>query len=340
MPVHSLLEPTTDADLAALAPDFSRGVRRAPLITVAIPAYNRPHLLSEALASLACQRGFDDFEVVVCDDGGLAETQRVVEDSALLGVRFYRNASPLGAVENWNRCLRLARGQWVTLLHEDDLLYPWFFASVGPRLRSDVAAVAVRCAQAAKPPAFAAPRWPTRLRTYAPASFLKSSMTPFPGVVFSRSVALRVGGFDARLGGIADYAFWYELARAGRIEVLRDRAAFYRLNQGQWTEREWPAMLRRAHLLRLRIAREQLGRWPRLGRWFARFYTARMAAAYAQRFPERPAILARARRFARVPFGWASSGWVWKLLQLAPRFTRETPRSSLPRPRSPQTVRP
>jgi hypothetical protein len=79
-------------------------------------------------------------------------------------------------------------------------------------------------------------------------------------------------------------------------------------------------MLRGAHLLRLRIAREQLGRYPRLGRWLARFYTARMARSYARRFSETPAILRRARQFERIRLAWIPSGWVWKGLQLLPRF--------------------
>jgi glycosyltransferase involved in cell wall biosynthesis len=289
------------------------------LVTIAIPAYDRPHLLREALASIARQRDFADFEVVVCDDGGSPETREVVAAAGLPNLRYFLNRRRLGAVGNWNRCIRLANADWVTVLHEDDTLYPWFLASVAPKLRAGVAAVAVRCVQAETPPSLT-PRPQAKTRVYPAASFLKSSMTPFPGVVFSRRAALRIGGFDERRGGIADYVFWYELARLGRVEVLRQTAAFYRISPSQWTEREWPAMLRGAHLLRLRIAREQLGRYPRLGRWLARFYTARMARSYARRFSETPAILRRARQFERIRLAWIPSGWVWKGLQLLPRF--------------------
>jgi hypothetical protein len=262
--------------------------------------------------------------VVVCDDGGLAETRCVVEQSGLPNLRYYTNHVRLGAIANWNRCVHLASGRWVTVLHEDDTLYPWFLATIAPHLRAGVAAVSVRCAQGESPPPLAPAARPRAHRAYSPAWFLKSSMTPFPGVVFPRELALRLGGFDPRQGGLADYAFWYALARAGRIEALPETAAFYRINQGQWTEREWPAMLRRAHLLRLRIAREQLPRHSRLGRWLARFYTGRMARAYARRFTEKPAALTRAARFQRLPFAWLPSGWVWKFLQLASRVISET----------------
>lgn len=309
---------------APVAPVFMRVSPRAPLVTIAIPAYNRPALLAEALASIARQRECDDFEVLVCDDGGLDETRDVVERSALPNLRFYVNRPRLGAVANWNRCLRLAQGRWVTILHEDDLLYPWFLSRVTPHLKAGVAAVSVRCVQAHEPPNLPPAHPATPCQRYEATWFLKSSMTPFPGVLFPRELALRLGGFDARQGGIADYAFWYALARAGRVETLATVSAFYRIAPGQWTEREWPAMLRRAHLLRLRIAREQFRDRPALGRWLARFYTARMARSYARRFAERPPALTRAQRLRGIPFSWLPSGWVWALLRRTDGITSET----------------
>ncbi len=314
----TLLEPPPSrAKPAAPPPASIRTAARTPLITIAIPAYNRPHLLREALASIATQRGCDDVEVLVCDDGGLAETRRVVEAAALPCLRFYVNPSRLGAVQNWNRCLALATGRWVTILHEDDTLYPWFLASIVPQLRPGLAAVAVRCEQSDKPPSLIAPALDRPPRAYARQWFLKSSMTPFPGVAFPRELALRLGGFDPREGGIADYAFWYALAGAGRIETLPVTAAFYRVSDDQWTARAWPEMLRRAHLLRLRIARAEFPHSPRLGRWLARFYTARMARSYTSRFKDAPATLTRAQAFHRIPLARLPSGWIWKFLQLA-----------------------
>ena len=307
-------------EAAAPAADFCRAGPRPPVITIAIPAYSRPQLLREALTSIAAQQGFEDFEVVVCDDGNLTETRLAVEQCGLPNIRYYINRPRLGAIANWNRGIHLAAGSWVTVLHEDDTLFPWFLATVAPHLKAGVAAVAVRSVQGSRPPTLAPPGGrPAKPRAYAPAWFLKGAMTPFPGVVFPRELALRLGGFDPRQGGIADYAFWYALACAGRIEVLPETAAFYRVGDGQWTEREWPAMLRRAHLLRLRIAREQFPDRPRLGLWLARFYTGRLARAYARRFAEKTDGLLRAARFQHIPLGWLPSGWVWKFHQLSSR---------------------
>jgi glycosyltransferase involved in cell wall biosynthesis len=296
----------------------------APLLTFGIPAFNRPALLREALAGIAAQTGAPDYEVVVCDDGNLPETARVVAEFPADRFSLHLNRPALGPVGNWNRCLELARGRWVTILHEDDTLYPWYLATVRPRLRDGVAAVCTQVATGPVPPAAIPPAGSAAVRPYPPLYFIKSSMTPFPGVLFQRELGLRLGGFDERQGPLADYDFWYRLACAGRIEVLRQIAAFYRVAEGQWTERAWPEMLRRTHLLRLRIAREQLGRRP-LARWLARFFTYRNALSYAKRFPEKPAALARALRFKHIPGSFVPSGWVWSALRFSASRRSDSP---------------
>ena len=303
--------------LAALdqAPVYGRR-REAPLISVGIPAFRRPALLRETLASLAAQAGGYDFEVVVCDDGGLPATARVVAEFPADRYSLYRNQPALGGVGNWNRCLQHARGRWVMILHEDDMLYPWYLATVVPRLRAGISAVCTKVVQGVTPPLLPAPPRRLAVRPYPALYFLKSSFTPFPGVLFPRTLGLHLGGFDPRWGPLADYEFWYRLATAGPVEVVRTAAAFYRIAEGQWTDSQWPVMLRQMHLLRLRIARQHLPGWPRLGRWLARFFTHRSALAYARRFPQKPAGLARALALGRIPLAALPSGWVWQFLKL------------------------
>lgn len=291
----------------------------SPLVTVGIPAYNQPALLRETLRSLANQERRDAFEVLVCDDLGLPETAAVVEASGLPSIRLVGPDGTPGAVANWNRCLDLARTPWVTVLHEDDLLLPWFFTVTLPLLTPGRTAIAVRCATGPEPATETRPSGVSPLREYPTRHFLKSAMTPFPGVVVDRAVALRIGGFDHRQGPLADYDFWYRLAKEGNVVVAQTIAAFYRVRDDQWTARAWPEMIRKTHLLRLRIAREQFPHQPALGRWLARFFTQRNALAYARRFPERPASLRRALSLRRQPLAALPSGWVWSLLKSLPR---------------------
>ena len=271
----------------------------SPLITIAVPAYNRPAMLAETLASIAAQTARIPVEVIVCDDGRMADARAVVERYPKESYSYAPNPVALGAVGNWNRCLRAARGMWVMVLHEDDALYPWYLECVLPHLRVGIAAVCMKTSRGPVQPRAPYPSGDPSVIAYPPRYFLKSSMTPFPGVLVRRDIALRLGGFDENWGPLADYEFWYRLACAGRIEVVRAVGAFYRVAPGQWTERTWGRMLGLAHLLRLRIAREQLPEHPRLGRWLARFR--------------------RCLGLGRMPLATLPNGWVWQALKFASR---------------------
>ncbi|HZP61055.1 MAG TPA: glycosyltransferase family A protein, partial [Opitutaceae bacterium] len=139
-----------------------------PLITFGIPAFRRPALLAETLASLAAQEGDWDFEVVVCDDAGLPETRRAVENFSARPISYHPNSPPLGAVANWNRCLELARGRWTMVLHEDDALYPWYLRLAAPHLREGIAAVCTQTVQGPAPPPLTPPARAPAARAYAP----------------------------------------------------------------------------------------------------------------------------------------------------------------------------
>jgi glycosyltransferase involved in cell wall biosynthesis len=50
-----------------------------PLVSVVIPTFNRPTLLAEAIRSILLQT-FEDFELIVADDGSEAETRTLLSD--------------------------------------------------------------------------------------------------------------------------------------------------------------------------------------------------------------------------------------------------------------------
>jgi glycosyltransferase involved in cell wall biosynthesis len=301
-------------------------VVESPVITIAVPAFNRPSMLEETLASVARQTAVVPFEVVVCDDGRMPQTQRTVSRFPRQSFLYSPNPVTLGPVGNWNRCLSMARGEWVMVLHEDDALYPWFFECVLPHLRPESVAVCMRASQGLAQPDLPRPRTHPPLVSYPPRCFLKSSMTPFPGILVRRSVALRLGGFDEKWGPVADYEFWYRLSCAGRIDVLRAIGAFYRVAPGQWTEQIRGRMLGLAHLLRLRIAREQFSQCPRAGRWMARFFSYRNARFCADRVGQESTILRRCLELGRVPLSKLPSGWVWQMLRFASGVDHGHPR--------------
>jgi len=96
---------------------------KPPLVSVCIPTYNRAGLLHECITSVLAQT-FEDFELIVSDNASTDATTDVVNGFADSRIRYSRNSSNIGHLENFNRCLRLATGEFVVLFFDDDVMLP------------------------------------------------------------------------------------------------------------------------------------------------------------------------------------------------------------------------
>lgn len=207
----------------------------SPLVSIVIPTYNRPALLAEAIASALGQVGFDDFEVLVLDNNDSPQdtvpSETLVESFRDSRLRYHRNPKNLGMTGNWNRGIELARGQWVTLLHDDDLLCPSFLDRVAPLFtRADLIVCRVTVGRipfshgALRPPHKTRP---ARRLTKVDLAF--SNPSPAPGVIFRRESALHLGGFNEDWYPCADYEFWIRCVSELETFLLPECLAHYRV---------------------------------------------------------------------------------------------------------------
>ena len=67
---------------------------------------------------------FEDLELVVCDNASEDDTESVVRSFSDKRVRYFRNPQNIGHRENWNRCLHLARGNYIVIFPDDDMMLP------------------------------------------------------------------------------------------------------------------------------------------------------------------------------------------------------------------------
>jgi Glycosyl transferase family 2 len=94
-------------------------------VSVCIPSHNGARFLGAAVDSVLTQ-DFEDFELLVSDDASTDETQSVCKRYDDPRFRVVRSDSRLGQSGNWNRCVELATGTYVILLHADDELQPTY----------------------------------------------------------------------------------------------------------------------------------------------------------------------------------------------------------------------
>jgi len=101
-----------------------------PFWSVMIPTYNpRADYLEETLRSVLQQDpGPDQMQIEVIDDGSKDNTACEVTRRVGAGrVTFHRESENRGLANAWNRCIERARGHWVHILHQDDIVLPGFY---------------------------------------------------------------------------------------------------------------------------------------------------------------------------------------------------------------------
>jgi glycosyltransferase involved in cell wall biosynthesis len=97
-----------------------------PLVTIAIPTYNRANgYLTDAIRS-ALNQTYQNIEVLVSDNWSTDDTQRIVTGIRDERIKYHRQEKNIGFINNWNYCLHSARGEYFLLLCDDDLIDPTF----------------------------------------------------------------------------------------------------------------------------------------------------------------------------------------------------------------------
>jgi len=109
-----------------------------PLLTIAIPTYNRSRFLGELLGLLIPQlENEPSVELLISDNASPDDTAEVVMRFCQNNPRFrtLRNAENIGSDANFLQCFREARGRYVWLVGDDDILVPGAIPQIVELLR-------------------------------------------------------------------------------------------------------------------------------------------------------------------------------------------------------------
>ncbi|WP_319583462.1 glycosyltransferase [uncultured Pseudodesulfovibrio sp.] len=99
---------------------MSSAVEKNAMVSVIIPTYNRAKLVGQAIESVLRQT-FDDYEIIVIDDGSADDTRDVVTKKYPQVEYIYQDNAGVAAARN--RGLRVAKGELVAFLDADDVWY-------------------------------------------------------------------------------------------------------------------------------------------------------------------------------------------------------------------------
>lgn len=96
----------------------------SPLVSVLIPAYNRPDFLEMALKSVL-EQTYNNIEIVICDDSTNFEVKNRIAPylRKYKNIKYIKNSKNL-FVKNWHRCFQASSGEYINFLMDDDLFHP------------------------------------------------------------------------------------------------------------------------------------------------------------------------------------------------------------------------
>lgn len=97
-------------------------------VSICIPTYNRADYLQYAIASVE-QQTYDDWELIVCDDGSQDNTAEVMNyKSSDTRIRYVRHPQNIGRSRNMRSGFDAAVGDYFIKFDDDDALTPEFLA--------------------------------------------------------------------------------------------------------------------------------------------------------------------------------------------------------------------
>lgn len=121
-----------------------------PVVSVCIPTYKGGARVVETLESVR-QQTLTDWELIVVDDASPDDTARTlqaycdrVRDPRIV---LHLEKTRFGMADNWNRAIGHARGDFIKVMGQDDLLFPDCLQAQADALRAQPGAMLASCAR-------------------------------------------------------------------------------------------------------------------------------------------------------------------------------------------------
>ncbi len=223
-------------------------------LSVLMPAYNAERFLPEAIESVLAQT-WRQFELIILNDGSQDRTREIAESYARRDSRVrVESHSNMGISPTMNQGLALSAGEWVVLMHADDVMMP-------TRIERQLAFVA------AHPELAAASSWvkhinaegeiiakgdsPLLTHEAVQKLYAANELVGFnhPATILRKKAVQAVGGYRRQFRVNEDIDLWNRLLEHGyQIPVQPEYLLKYRIHAES------------ASIARARVIRQQL-RW-------------------------------------------------------------------------------
>jgi glycosyltransferase involved in cell wall biosynthesis len=244
------------------------------IVSVTIPCYNGEPFLGTAIESVLGQT-FQDFEIIVVDDGSHDRSGDVVRKWKDPRIRYYYQTNQ-GLAATRNRLIDLAEGKYIALLDQDDFWEPRKLeAQLAVFARNHETVLVYSDCFVVDENKHVKGRWSQRTRAFRGAVFeplLQVNFIPIPTVLVRRDALLEVGKFQP-YKVCEEYDVFLKLAEKYHFDYVAEPLASYRVHPHQYSKHY------EKELLELLAIYDEWGRAPR-GHWKAKLTRSRARAYF------------------------------------------------------------
>ncbi|OUL31378.1 glycosyltransferase family 2 protein [Nostoc sp. 106C] len=221
------------------------GIHR-PFWSVMITTYKRTEYLADAIKSVL-EQGIeaDEMQIEVVDDcspENIEVIEVIVNEVGQGRVSLYRQPKNVGIYANWNTCIARARGHWIHILSDDDLIMPGFYEAYRHYIET------YKCQVVLGQSVFINDKnqWfgvsnPLQdsdgLLDNALWVLSRGNPIRTPGIVVARQAYEKLGGFTSDLVFTPDWEMWTRLAASVKLAYVNRPYSIFRAHTGSQTRR-------------------------------------------------------------------------------------------------------
>jgi hypothetical protein len=196
-------------------------------------------MVEKAIES-ALNQTYTNIEVLVVDNHSTDNTDKVVASFQDQRLRYVKNSRNLGLFGNFNRCIELARGEFIHILHSDDTITHDFtetcirFFIQHPDVALTFTSLTIITTKEKRSVSFS----DKDIIIHNPEGFQRllqeRSFIPCPSVMVRKEVYSEVGNYPLEYPYSSDYWMWLQISRKYSIAFIKNVSVNY--HQGEHSE--------------------------------------------------------------------------------------------------------